>query len=57
MALRKMKKNSKDLEEDFLKNIREGLPSRPKKTLEQALEDKLWNKEDDDTESDGPEWV
>ena len=53
----KDKKGHKDLEDEFFKNTREGLPSRKQKTLEEVFEDKLWDKEDDNTESDGPEWV
>ena len=49
-------KNPRDLEDEFLKQTREGMPSRPKKTLEQALEDALWDKEDE-PEVDGPEWI
>jgi len=51
------KKNSKDLEEEFLKQTLEGLPSRAHKTLEEALESKLWEKEEDDSEPDQPEWI
>jgi len=50
------KKNSKDLEEEFYEQTKEGLPSRTRKTLEQVFEDKLWDKEDD-PEPDRSEWI
>lgn len=54
---KKSKKNPKDLEDEFFKQTREGLPSRAPKTLEQALEDHLWEKNDEPTEPTEPEWI
>ena len=51
-----MKKTTHQLEEDFRKQTKEGLPQKEKTTLEKALERYLWDKKEENKEPDG-EWI